>query len=323
MDRQTVGDRSALAPLHGSQAGGPGTIADAGSGAKNWRDADATLIPVGSEEHKALFCRMLLDTFDPYRPDAIVWPELSEAARQQLRGLPIWDIAVQTENKASLSVLSYAQTIEDSLLRQAIELNGFEEARHKQLLSDMLFAYGIEIRQEPPYPEPRDPEWAFMVTGFSECIDSFFAFGLFAASRRFGVFPETLADAFEPVMQEECRHILFFVNWAAWHRRSLRWWRRPIFATKVLAVWLFLVWERIRTARDLGGNNFTMTGAKSVSVDLDVLELLELCLTENDKRLAPYDPRLIRPTIMPRFVRLVRCTMTLRGRASRRFSHGK
>ena len=47
-------------------------------------------IRIGSEEHKQLFCRMLLDTFDPYKPAVIDWPNLSEDALQRLRSLPFW-----------------------------------------------------------------------------------------------------------------------------------------------------------------------------------------------------------------------------------------
>ena len=30
----------------------------------------------GSNEHKTLLCRTLLDTFNPYKPAVIDWPEL-------------------------------------------------------------------------------------------------------------------------------------------------------------------------------------------------------------------------------------------------------
>src|SRR5579862_9460702 len=132
----------------------------------------------GGEAHKRLFCRMLLDTFNPYKPAVIDWPTLDAEARDRLVSLPIWDIAVATEGKASLNVNTYAATVADPLLRQAIELNGFEEARHKTVLANLVQAYGIALGPEPPYPVPRDPEWSFMKTGYSECIDSFFAFGL-------------------------------------------------------------------------------------------------------------------------------------------------
>ena len=262
----------------------------------------------GSEAHKALFCRTLLDTFNPYKPAIIDWPVLDADSRGRLVSLPIWDIAVQTEGRARLNVASYAAVTRDALLREAIELNAFEEGRHKSVLANMVAAYGIELAPEPQYLTPRDPEWAFMLTGYSECIDSFFAFGLFEAARRTGFFPPALVDTFEPVMQEEARHILFFVNWAAWHRRTMPWWRRPYFELKVLGIWMVLVWERLAIARNVDhgvqDNNFTVTGAKSVGADVSPADLVELCLAENHRRMAVYDPRLLRPAAVPALARL-------------------
>ena len=299
--------------------------------ARNWAAAEPGPILPGSDAHKSAFCRMLLDTHNRYKPSVIDWPVLEPEARDRLVGLPIWDIAVQTEGKARLRVLSYAATISDPLLRQAIELDGFEEGRHKEVLANLVEAYGIRLAAEPEYVRPSDPEWAFMVTGFSECIDSFFAFGLFALARRSGFFPPALVDTFEPVMQEEGRHILFFVNWVAWHRRRLAWWRRPLFAAKILAVWAFLIWERIGIARGVGGsdragadvaatpqdNNFTVTGSKSLAeVDVSPAMLLEICLAENERRLSGYDPRLLRPNVVPRLMRIAHRLMRWRGNAA-------
>jgi hypothetical protein len=274
---------------------------------------DAPPIRIGSEAHKTLFCNTLLQTFDPYKPAVIDWPPLDSEARERLVKLPIWDIAVQTEGRARLNVASYAAITADPLLREAIELNAFEEGRHKHVLSNLVQAYGISLAPEPEYVVKGDPEWAFMVTGYSECIDSFFAFGLFETAKRSGFFPEPLVDTFEPVIREEGRHILFFVNWAAWHRRNMPYWRRPYFELKVLAVWLFLIWERIGIARDVGSgvqdNNFTVTGAKAVGEDIEVGELIDICLAENSRRMSLYDRRLLRPVFVPAMARLARRIM--------------
>src|SRR5262249_38339822 len=269
-------------------------------------------IRFGSDEHKRLFCKTLLDTFNPYRPAVIDWPKLDPQTKATITGLPIWDIAVQAENRAGMTVRTNADGIRDPLLPQAVELNGFEERRHRYVLSNLVEAYGIKLAPEPAYPRPRDPEWAFMVTGYSECIDSFFAFGLFETAKRTGFFPEALVDTFEPVIKEEGRHILFFVNWVAWHRRNMALWRRPWFELKVVAVWAFLIWERIGIASDVSNgvqdNNFTMTGASQLGSDLDVGELMDVCLAENDRRLGVYDPRLKRPRFVPAMIRFARRT---------------
>ena len=278
--------------------------------------APGVAIRLGSEAHKALFARALLDTFDPYRPAVLDWPKLTPEARDRIVSLPIWDIAVRTEGKASRRMQAYADMADDPLIRKAVTLNAFEERRHRAVLSHLVAAYGIALEPEPPYPTPRNPEWAYMVTGFSECIDSFFAFGLFEAARRTGFFPRELVETFEPVIREEGRHILFFVNWVAWRRRQLNPLRRAWFELKVWAAWIVLAADRFGLVASFGAGdpasrkkahqdtNFTVTGAKHVAEGVGVRDLLELCLQENDRRLGGYDARLARPRFIPRLARL-------------------
>ncbi|MCW2239197.1 ferritin-like domain-containing protein [Azospirillum canadense] len=290
-------------------------IAAADHAARYWTSADPGPLRPGTEAHTRAVAHMFRETFNPYKPTVIDWPHLDVEARERLISLPIWDIAVQTEGKARIRMLAYAHSLADPLWRESIELNGWEEGRHKMVLANLVAAYGITLEPEPPYPPPQNTEWAYLVTGFSECIDSFFAFGLFALAERSGFFPPELVETFEPVMQEECRHILLFANWLAWHRRTITWWRRPWFEVKVAAAWLFLGWERIGLARGMDDgqdgrgkpqdNNFTVTGSKAVTDgDVSIPDLLTLCLAENDRRFAGYDTRLRRPTTMPALARL-------------------
>ena len=289
---------------------------EADRAARNWAADEAGPITLGSEAHKQAFCRMLLDTHNPYRPSVVDWPILEPEARDRLVSLPIWDIAMQTEGNATLRVLAYAKTVTDPLLREAIEVDGFEETRHKHVLSNLVQAYGIQLAPEPEYRPPRHPEWAFLLAGFCECVDTFFAFGLFALAKQSGFFPAELVDTFEPVVQEEGRHILFFVNWVAWRRRNLPLWRRVLFAAKILSVWAFLIWERIGIARGIEGaaagsgaqdNNFVFTGSKAIGRgDVSAAAVIDICLSEHERRFSGYDPRLLQPSVMPRVMRLVR-----------------
>src|ERR1700743_748184 len=188
----------------------------------------------------------------------------------------------ERENRAGTNVCAYAEGIADPLLNKAVQLNGFEERRHRHVLANLVEAYGIKLAPEPVYPKPKNPEWALMGTGS---------------------FPPELIQTFDPVVNEEARHILFFVNWVAWHRRNMPWWRRPYFELKVLAVWLFLIYERMGLASDVStgqqDNNFTVNGAEALGSDINVGELVSLCVAENDRRLAPVDARLKRLPFVP------------------------
>jgi len=260
---------------------------------------------IGSDAHKEAFCTMLLSTHDPYRPKVLDWPKLSAEEQQRLVNLPIWDIAVQVEGQASVNVLSYAEEVSDPLLKQAVKMNGQEEARHKLVLSNLVAAYGIRLAPEPEYKKWKDVEYGYMYTGYSECVDSFFAFGLFELAKRSGFFPAELVETFEPVMQEEGRHILFFVNWAKWHRRGLSLYQKLRFDLKRVRVFIHLFIERLQSAKSIHGDakpsndNFTMTAKDSINVDIDLVGFLEICLQENDRRLGRYASNLLRPKIVP------------------------
>jgi hypothetical protein len=288
------------------------TPSEADHAMRHWTFRPIGKIEIGSAQHKLMFCEMLLSTHNPYKPAVIDWPTLAPSVLKRVTSLPIWDIAVQTEGRASIRVSTYAASVDDPLLREAITMNGDEEARHKVVLSKLVQAYGIEIAPEPPYPAPEDALRAWMLTGYSECIDSFFAFGLFEAARQSGFFPEELVETFEPVIQEEARHILFFANWVAWYRRSLPWYKRPWFLLKIASVWFSLIRDRVSLARgfDTSGAaqdmNFPANVGDSVAGAVSARALVDLCLEENERRMSGYDVRLLRPVTVPWLAGIVR-----------------
>lgn len=288
------------------------TLQKADYEARHWSSSIQGPLRPGSAAHRKAVADMFRETFNPYKPSVIKWPELDPVTLKRITSLPIWDIAVQTEGKARLRMAAYADMVDDPDMKDALSRNAWEENRHKEVLSSLVAAYNIKMAPEPPYITPKDTEWAYLVTGFSECVDSFFAFGLFALAERAGIFPMELIETFEPVMQEECRHILLFANWLAWHRATIPWWKRAWFEARVLGVWAFLAYERMDLARTIDqdgvehtqDNNFTVNGAKEMTdMDIKLPELMQLCLDENDRRFAHYDHRLLRPTTTPNLVR--------------------
>lgn len=259
----------------------------------------------GSEAHKRAFCRMLLDTHDPYKPAAIDWPDLAPAALDRIRAIPFWTVAVETEDLASAHISALAAQTSDPLIKDALDMMAAEEQRHRRVLDALLARYEIPIVQPAPYAGSPWVEWAFMSTGYGECLDSFFAFGLFELARRSGYFPPELVETFEPVIQEEARHIVFFANWVAYTQAQRPLLLRPVFMLKRLAL---LAKAGIgRSGLAMGDDsNFAAGGKDSIDIDIELGAFIDLCLSENERRMSVIDPRLLRPQIMPWLARLAR-----------------
>ncbi len=274
---------------------------------------ESGILSIGSAGHRRLLGQFFLDTHVEYVPEQMQWPALAEEELTRLRSLPFWQEAVSTENVTSNTVAAAAALEADPLVRKAIELQGFEEMRHARLLVALTSHYRIPVESPPPFT-PRSLESDFLFAGFGECFDSFFAFGLFALARESGFFPPALVKVFEPVMQEEARHILFFVNWVKYRRSRLPWWGRPAFRLRCAWIILKQVASRVKTARSMGQpqtagagsvENFTLTAHQELGAEVSLHRLLELCLAENQRRMAEYDARLRRPRLVPGIARVL------------------
>jgi hypothetical protein len=262
---------------------------------------------VGSDEHKQIFCREFVDTHHAYEPHELRWPDLDAPAVERLRSLPFWGEAIGSERTAAARVRAMADVETDPMLRDAIAMQAYEEERHALLLQNLLKHYDI------PYPDdaaekPRDPEWGFLRMGYGECFDSFFAFGLFKVASDTGFFAPPLVQVFDGVMEEEARHILFFSNWAAHRGHRLSVVQRPWFLVRRFTGVALQAFGRVKTALQLrdteAPDDFTMQVPDEIGADVTLVGLARTCMQENTRRLGPYDPRLLRPKIVPTLVGL-------------------
>ncbi len=263
-----------------------------------------TKLRLGSIEHKQLFCDEFRGTFRPFEVREIRWPKLDEHTLARLRAMPFWDEAVKTERVAGARVRLMAEVERDPMLREVIAMQAYEETRHAGILQSLLDHIGVQMPDDLSHKQ-RDPEWGFLRMGYGEVFDSFFAFGLFRLAGETGFFPPELMEIFDAFMDEEARHVIFFVNWAIYRNRNLRA-LKPWFGIRRALGMSIQALGRMRTgvamARGAGaGEDFVMQ-ADSIDADITLHRLAAVCLEEYQRRLDKYDPRLARPRLVPRMV---------------------
>jgi len=262
---------------------------------------------IGAIAHKELFCRSFQESYRDYEPEKLPWPDLDDIALATLRGIPFWEKALDIEREAGAMVSSYAKTVEDPMIQSAIALQGKEESRHSRLIQTLINHYAIEISPRAPVEIPPNIEPAFTIFGFEECLDSFFAFGLFAIAREANIFPEQLFQIFDPILDEEARHIVFFVNWFTYtqiHRGQ----GLPVLRS-IKTLWYYgRALSNLMGAfadSDPSGTGFTATGASIFTNDITIEKFIAVCLQENQRRMSKYDSQLLQPLFLPRLTRIV------------------
>lgn len=254
---------------------------------------------IGSEAHKQLFCRTFNESHEPYEPANLPWPALDEQSLRKLRALPFWRMALQAETNAGAMVSGFAATIADPTIRQAIELQGFEEARHGRLIATMVDRYGLGVEARPPQLEPT--ERAFIHFGYCECLDSFLGFGGYRLAQEIEFMPQSLITLFSRVLWEEARHIVFFVNWIAYERVQRGYGGVFMQAVATAIGYIRALIDRIVTGRDVADS-----ATQPVELpNIGLIQLLNAGLSENARLMAQFDPRLLRPRVVPEFARMV------------------
>lgn len=262
---------------------------------------------LGSTEHKELFCRRFIDTHLIYQPEQIPFPKLEEADLEKLRAIPFWQEALHTERKAGKMVNAFAETIDDPLIKEAIALQGREESRHAHLIQVLIDRYEIEIPDLPEINLPKKIETAFSDFGFEECLDSFFAFGLFDLARQVKYLPEPMFTIFDPILDEEARHIVFFVNWFTYEQIQQGKGFEMLRAISTLGHYKNALWGLIKTFRGSEKDKqkgFTATGAKTFRDDLTASLFFSTCLAANARRMKVFEEELLRPQLIPSLSKL-------------------
>jgi hypothetical protein len=255
---------------------------------------------IGSAAHRERFCRQFIESHEVFDPATLPWPELDDAALARLRGVPFWQEVLHTERRAGAIVAAFSLTVDDPLVREAVELQGLEEARHAGLIGEMIRRYGLPAEEQPAEPLNPDAYTAFADFGYGECLDAFLGFGVFKIARQAEFLPEPMFRIFDRLMLEETRHIVFFVNWMAWQQaqRGVAWFRHFVSLHYYGRAIGRLVGTVRRGQKENDGKDFSATQASIFLEGFTIRRLVEACCAENRRRMAEY-PDLLRPRLLP------------------------
>ncbi len=261
---------------------------------------------LGSASHRDLFCQSFQSSYLDYEPTQLPFPDLNPAQLALLRGIPFWEKARDTERRAGQLVSSFAETIADPVIREAVALQGREEMRHARLIQTLIDRYDLPVNPPPDIALPPDLDAEFILFGFGECLDSFFAFGLFEIARQADLLPEALFTIFDPILDEEARHIVFFVNWFTYKQIQQGQGLLPL-------RWLKTGWGYSRSLQNLisaftgakrNGAGFTATNANAFALEITPARFVETCLQANPQRMSQFAPELLQPVLLPQLCQL-------------------
>jgi len=226
------------------------------------------------------------------------WPELSDGDLQRLRALPFWAEAVSSERTAGARVHAMAEVERDQLLREAIAMQAYEESRHAALLESIsrTTAFLPAARGAPARRGVGLPADGY---GSASTPSRLRALRLAADS---GIFPGPLVQRFDGVMQRRRATSLLHQLGGVPPAPSTVPQEGPLPGAprpRHLAPGARAREDGAPAAWRGRGRRLHHAGAR-VDRRRDAQDARRDVLSENERRLAGYDPRLLRPRLVPR-----------------------
>jgi len=254
----------------------------------------------GSYEQKKLFCRSFIDSHTSVSLEQLSWPKLDNLSLERLQRIPFWPDLLRQQQQTVSIVHSYAQTVRDPLMKEAIALLAEEEEGLAHQLKSMMEFYSIPTSGSPSMQLPSKIESAFINNGFEGCLDSFLGFGLFGVAQQAHYLPETLFQVFDSFLDEKARRIIFFINWWTYWNIKLK--QRS-------------GWSEVRGVRSLWTRRrnlikllsaFEKEEFEEVSLDVNFCagrllgemtleQFLKICQSEQAYRMENFNSNLLRP----------------------------
>lgn len=172
---------------------------------------------IGSYDSKKQFCRRFTEGYD-LESNLISWPKVDNSTLERLQRIPLWSRVLQSKRDAARIVGTFADTLSDSMIKEAIALQGQHEQRHCQALESFVQTYDIAASVPQATAISKNLEAAFIDLGFQKCLDALLGFGFYGLANETRAFPEELLQQFDRLLDEEARHIVLFINWFAYSR---------------------------------------------------------------------------------------------------------
>ena len=114
---------------------------------RNWTFRDQARMRIGSEAHKQMFCRMLLETHNPYKPAVLDWPPLMATASSA----PGWPAGSEPAQPAG-SVTAGFQTIVSTCGTPGVNRTGLAAVRSQAAESQTTWPCRVTTTCTEPTP---------------------------------------------------------------------------------------------------------------------------------------------------------------------------